>query len=121
MKLRIAAAALMAAVAFGACSAPGSSPSPSPRLGAACAGYSPGNVLAEFTMPSASAYRDYLPKMGKSPELDSDSAPAYMVIYKGPVSGAHGMASNAVCVVQHNGTANTYADVSRDGMALPTK
>ena len=121
MKLRIAAAALMAAVAFGACSAPGSSPSPSRGLGAACAAYSPENVLAEFMMPSASAYRDYLPKMGKSPELDSDSAPAYMVIYKGPVSGAHGMASNAVCVVQHNGTANTYADVSRDGMALPTK
>jgi hypothetical protein len=121
MKPRIAAAALVLAVAFGACSAPGASPSPSPGLGSACAGYSPSNVLREFMMPSAGAYRDYLPKMGKSPELDSDSAPAYMVIYKGPVSGGHGTASNAVCIVQHNGTANLYADVSRDGMALPTK
>lgn len=122
MKTPILLAIALACGAAGCTSLPSSTAAPSASdavSGRTCPGYDPANVLAEFPMPHASSYREYLPKMGISPELDNDSEPAYMVIFNGPVATYSGVESNVVCVVQHDGTANLYADVSRDGMTLP--
>ena len=87
--------------------------------GSVCPGYSASNVRAEFAIPKASSYRNFLPKMGRTPELDADSSPAYLVIFRGTVSTGRGLVEDAVCVVQSDGTANLYGGVSRVGILLP--
>jgi hypothetical protein len=110
------------ALAAGGCTAGSpvtTQPSPVSTGGRSCPGYGSATVLGEFTMPHAYSYRDYLPKMGITPELDRDPAPAYIVVFEGPVSTYSGVESNVVCVVQGDGTVNEYSDVSHEGMSLP--
>jgi hypothetical protein len=89
----------------------------------ACPEYGSAPVLGEFQIGAASDYRRYLPAMGKSPELDNDSAPAYVVVYRDDVNVETATAGgifrtryhDVVCVVHSDGTTDVYSDVPRTG------
>jgi hypothetical protein len=101
-----------------------------PRL-AAC-GAATNTVETSFTIPAARDIWDYFPALGKSPELENDASPAFVVVFSGdysiplaggPVvgaaSGQPGVYHDVICVVQANGTPNIYTGVSRQGYRHP--
>ena len=100
-----------------------------PSPGASCPGYDSVPKIAEFHLDSAKDYHRFLPAMGRTPELDVDSSPAYIVIYSADVgvvtAGQAGYVKKSyhdvVCVVQSDGAVNVYSDVSRQQWSRPSK
>ena len=88
----------------------------------------PSGVVAWFTIPHGTDYRDHLPAMGLSPELEGVSS-VYVVVYSGPMTmryltGQAGVerdprVTDVVCVVTADGFPNIYTDVSREGLSVP--
>lgn len=87
------------------------------------------NIVREaFTVPAGQDYRDVLPAMGYSPELEGASG-AYLVVFDGefrlpPMSGIPGQerpttAEGVVCVLLPSGERIVYANVSLEGMKVP--
>lgn len=89
-------------------------------------------VETTFTIPAARDIWDYFPALGKSPELENDASPAFVVVFSGDYSraiagGPVGTSATreatvyqgVICVVQANGTPNIYTDVSREGYRQP--
>jgi hypothetical protein len=109
-----AAGALLGLVAVGA-----SGVAPDPRVESCGLN---GEVEVAFDIPSAKTIWEYLPAMQRAPELESDDAPASVVVYRGaitaPAFGRFGMqprdAHNVVCVLS-NGQRTVYENVSRAG------
>jgi hypothetical protein len=86
-----------------------------------------GTIDSYFKIPKGLEYRDVFPKMGLSPELDGAVSP-FVVVYSGEVDSTllggrpdmpKAKLTNVLCVVLAEGEPIVYADVSRDGMALP--
>lgn len=100
-----------------------------PRI-AQCGGNSD-NVEAAFDIPAARDVWNYLPAMGKSPHLARDDQPAFVVLFRpdfevttflqDPWDGSSTASNygNVVCVIQSDGEAHVFADVSRDGFRAP--
>jgi hypothetical protein len=97
-----------------------------PRLGQ-CYG-APANMEFVFEMLHARDYQRYLPKMGRSPELEIDD-PAFVVVFRdgwvGPATtGGFGTRSTPipgfrfVCVLPGGGPPNLYGDVDITGLAI---
>lgn len=86
------------------------------------------HVAAAFEIDAARDIWDYLPAMGRAPELEEDGDPAYVVIFDGDYRAAwvdrttlaEQTVSGVVCVLTRSGSVNVYYDVSRDGLRLPT-
>ena len=144
-RLRTGASAVLALAVVAACTAaapvsrttPSVAPSPavveqgSPRrtahatdpLAAACSVR--GTVDRSFVIAESSDYRDYLPAMGDSPELEGRSG-LLVVLYEDPaevlyLTGIPGasrepVANGVVCVVSPDRTPDVYTDVSREGL-----
>jgi hypothetical protein len=81
-------------------------------------------VQAEFDLDEARGIWNRFPALGVTPELEGDSRPAHVVVFRGqfdPRGLAFGtereppMMSRVLCVVQEDGTVNLYYDVSRTG------
>lgn len=100
---------------------------PDPRIGM-CGGADGLNEhRAAFEIPSAANLWTFLPAMGRTPELEHDSSPAFVVVFGDGytprnVSG-HGQRptklDGVVCVVQSDGQTNVYFDVVLDGLQIP--
>lgn len=97
-----------------------------PRLGQ-CFG-APPDIEFVFEMVHARDYQRYLPKMGRSPELEIDD-PAFVVVFRdgwvGPATtGGFGTRSTPipgfrfVCVLPGGGPPNLYGDVDITGLTL---
>ena len=81
-------------------------------------------VQAEFEIPEGRDIWRRFPALGITPELESDTQPARVVVFRGAYdltglamgNGPTPTALNEViCVVQADGTVNVYSDVSRQG------
>lgn len=99
---------------------------------AACGATATNFVDTSFDIPAANRIWEFVPGLQDSPELVSDSAPAFVVLFEGdftsPFGGQplQGQAErgpikyhDVMCVVQADGTVNVYADVPRDGLKTP--
>jgi hypothetical protein len=84
-------------------------------------------VQQEFDIAQAKDIWKVFPAMMEAPELASDSRPAHVVVYAGnfdlkgliAAPGKIPVVSDAVCVVQADGTPNLYENVSKAGAKLP--
>jgi len=84
-------------------------------------------VSTAFAIDSAADIWNYLPAMGRAPELEEDSNPAFVVIFDGDYRAAwldrnvlaERTVTGVVCVLTSDGSVNIYYDVSRDGLRLP--
>jgi len=81
-------------------------------------------VQAEFDLTAAKDVWQRFPALGISPELETDSRAAHVVVFRGDFNPAGLQAgagepparlSRVICVVQSDGTVNLYYDVSRAG------
>lgn len=81
-------------------------------------------VQGEFDLKAASDVWQRFPALGITPELETDSRPAHVVVFRGDFNPAGLQAgagqppdrlSRVICVVQDDGTVNLYFDVSRAG------
>ena len=92
------------------------------------AGCGLGNEIAgSYQLAQARHIWQFLPAMGRAPELEQDTSPASFVVYSGNVetlvSGRAGtqreQLHNAVCVLQSNGERIVYVNISRSGFRRP--
>jgi len=98
---------------------------------AACGAGGPNTVDVTFDIPAANRIWDFVPGLQETPELENDSAPAFVVLFSGNFTSPFGGTfqgggeraprtyQNVMCVVQADGTVNLYADIPREGMTLP--
>ena len=96
------------------------------RLVACGASIQGNSVLRAFELARPDLVWNVLPAMGMAPELIDAAGPALVVVFDGEYSapwsddsGKQARVAEAVCVVDAEGTANIYFNVSRQGMTLP--
>jgi hypothetical protein len=77
-----------------------------------------GRVLASFAIARARDYQAAIPRMGRSPELETD-APALVVIYDGPVDVGGRATDGVVCVVV-GVSPMVYTEVDVTGWSVPS-
>lgn len=100
-----------------------------PRLDACAVGLLRIEVQSAFEMPRPGDYREAIPRMGLSPELDDLPGPALVVVYRdgypGPYWGRPGRDSagrrpepgtHDICIVAANGEVNVYGNVDLAGL-----
>lgn len=101
---------------------------PDRRLDRCLVGTDGNSAAAAVEIPAGLDYRDILPAMGRSPELEGVSG-AFVVVYAGdasvPGSGRMGdvrrtTIADGVCVVLATGERIIYQHVSRLGMRVPS-
>jgi hypothetical protein len=111
------------------CLACGLLPGPDPRI--SLCPIQGGQVATTFGLERASDVRTAIPRMGVSPELDSNDHPALVVIFSGPVDlpvfggdprvdapEFRAQYEGVVCVVVDN-QANLYYDVDTSELNMP--
>ena len=84
-------------------------------------------VQQEFDIAHAKDIWKVFPAMMEAPELSGDNGPAHVVVYSGnfdlkgliAAPGKMPIVTDAVCVVQADGTPNLYENVSKAGARLP--
>ena len=87
-------------------------------------------VEREFDLAHASDFLRVFPNVGRTPELESDSRPAHVVMFAGnfnargisvaaEANGQPQILANVVCVITADGFRNVYYDVSKVGAQLP--
>lgn len=92
----------------------------------ACGGQN-NDVQAEFDLSRPSDIWRVFPAMLRAPELEDDPAPAHVVVFGGDflldgllaAPGKVPVVTDAVCVVQADGTVNLYDSVSKAGAKIP--
>jgi hypothetical protein len=92
----------------------------------ACGGQS-NDIETEFNIARPGDIWRIFPAMLRAPELEADTEPAHVVVFRGAVNldamvrapGAVPVVTDAVCVVQGDGTVNLYDSVSKAGATLP--
>lgn len=87
-----------------------------------------GTVSLRFVIPEGQDYRDVLPEMGLSPELEGVSG-ATVIVYAGvveltnlggiPGASRESRLMRAICVITPSGEPLVYSNVSRGGMRVP--
>jgi hypothetical protein len=92
----------------------------------ACGGQG-NDIETEFDIARPSDIWRVFPAMLRAPALEDDTEPAHVVVFRGDVNldamvrapGNVPLVSDAVCVVQSDGTVNLYDSVSKAGAKLP--
>jgi hypothetical protein len=85
------------------------------------------SVAAVFDIARAADVWKYLPAMMQAPELEDESGPASVVVYRGAWQGLlvgrtglqAGKVQGAVCVLTQSGEVNVYSDVNMAGFQAP--
>ncbi len=92
----------------------------------ACGGRA-NKIEAEFNIARPSHIWRVFPAMLRAPELEGDTQPAHVVVFKGEVNlegmirvpGPIPKVKDAICIISSDGTVDFYDNVSRAGAKLP--